>query len=232
MSSSREIIKIPVEELTLIEANFKRYTGFDTSDIPEKYGDAVLNAKVSLLSSVEVVAAYQFADIAQKKTDSVTLDAGVTFIGDLPPRVLEHSSTVLCFVSTLTGYDEFISKEMDMMENVFADSWGTALIECVADYLQAKFNSALAAEHLKLTHMWSPGQYHFELENQRPLFALLKPEEFGLTLSDYCKMDPVKSVSGIFGVIPEAQKNTLLPCDFCHLSKTCPASRSGKCHTA
>jgi 5-methyltetrahydrofolate--homocysteine methyltransferase len=44
-----------------------------------------------------------------------------------------------------------------------------------------------------------------DLEQQRPLFALLEPERIGITLSESCQMEPEQSVSAIVVHHPEAK---------------------------
>jgi len=229
MASNRVIIEIPMNELTQQDEYFKRHTGIDLVDIPEKYGNSVLNAQKNIEDLLKIRAVYQYTDIAEYTESSVILSTGEVLSGKIPPLLLKDSSQVICLIVSLLGYEELLNKTTDIMENCFLDPWGTTYIEVAAEWIKNKLRHDLAAENLKTTHLWSPGQHGFDLINQRALFQVLKPEEIGCTLAKSCKIIPLKSISGIIGVIGENVISTILPCDFCTLKETCPASKSGNC---
>ena len=228
MNANRVVIEIPMNELRQQGEYFKRHTGIDLADIPEKYGDSVLQAQKSI-ESLKIRAVYQCADIAEQSDRAVTLSTGEVLAGKIPPMLLKDSAQVVCLVVSLTGYEALLVQTEDIMENCFLDSWGSTYIEVAAEWVLDRVRRDLAAENLHTTHMWCPGQHEFDLTNQRALFQLLQPEEIGCTLAKSCKMIPVKSISGIVGVIGENTVSTILPCDFCTLQPTCPASKSGNC---
>lgn len=228
MKSGLKIIEIPFNELTKLNTYFKRHSGIDMSDIPEKYGDSIINAKNLIEKSLKAFVVYTYADIDRMDADSVVLTTGENFTGKIPPLILQNSSKVFCFVASLKGYAQLEKQVEDTMENYFLDTWGTAYIENAVEWIKDMLRYQLAIKHLKPTNLWSPGQYQFDLVNQRALFQLLKPESIGCSLEKSCKMNPLKTLSGIIGVISEDIVNTLLPCDFCSLSNNCAGSKKSE----
>jgi hypothetical protein len=62
---------------------------------------------------------------------------------------------------------------------------------------------------------YSPGYCGWDVTGQRRLFAYLRPERIGLTLTDSCLMQPLKSVSGVFLAGPKAMHRFRPDYDFC-----------------
>jgi cobalamin-dependent methionine synthase I len=65
---------------------------------------------------------------------------------------------------------------------------------------------------------YSPGYCGMALSEQRTLFDLFRDFDVGVTLSDSCLMQPLKSVSGLIGLGPsERVQESGSPCDRCEL---------------
>jgi len=62
---------------------------------------------------------------------------------------------------------------------------------------------------------YSPGYCGWNLTGQRALFAALDPGAIGITLSDSCLMEPVKSVSGVVVIGPARIHDFNDDYDFC-----------------
>jgi hypothetical protein len=62
---------------------------------------------------------------------------------------------------------------------------------------------------------YSPGYCGWDVTGQRKLFAYLKPERIGLTLTESCLMQPLKSVSGVIIAGPRAIHRIRPTYDFC-----------------
>jgi len=226
MLTKKHILTIPKTELTQVYDYFKKHTNIDYPNVPKKYGSAVTNAYNFLVEELEIDAVIQCFDVAAIREDQVILKNNEQFSGKMPGRILENSEKVLCFVSTVRNFDSKYKMLTDSMENYFFDCWGSAFIENAESWLKDYISHGLAPLKLKRTHVWNPGQHQFELKNQRTIFRLLNPEDIGVHLSAKMKMNPVKSVSGIMGVINQNETNDLNPCDFCSLHKTCQVSKT------
>jgi hypothetical protein len=62
---------------------------------------------------------------------------------------------------------------------------------------------------------YSPGYCGWDVSGQRKLFAYLRPEPIGLTLTESCLMQPLKSVSGVLIAGPKAIHRFRPAYDFC-----------------
>ncbi len=224
METNRTLIRKPLAEITHAEEFFRRLSGIDPANVPEKYGDAVTRAREILLSRAEAVLLMRRVSILARSDDEVQLEHGATLRGAMPPRVLAGAEEVICFVGTLAG---FSAESDDMMEEYFIDTWGSAYIEAAQARLAGEVQDALAKEGNMRTHLWCPGQHQFELANQAALFQLLSPEDVGCTLTKRFMMMPTKSVSGIMGIVPLGTEGLLRPCDFCRFRPTCPSTQQG-----
>ena len=227
MKREREIIRKKAAELTNAAEFFEKHAGFHPDDAPAKYGGGVQAAWKAINDQLEVAILFDCEEIKEICENEVVLVSGISFTGEMPPRILKDSDSVFSYVITLCGFEELKNTMTDIMALYFMDAWGTAFAEAGQAWLGKYVKSLLEEEGLTRTHLWSPGQHEFSLANQRSLFSILKPEEVGCTLTKTLMMVPVKSVSGIMGGTSPEVKDHLLPCDFCKLGATCPASKRG-----
>lgn len=206
---------------------FQKLSGIDLTNIPEKYGSSVEDAQKKIVENLKIGIVYQYDNIESVEKDEVVLACGERYTGDMPCRILKDSRQVVSFVISLYGYNEMVDKTEDIMEQYFLDTLGSAYVEAAQGWLGRHILEQLRGEGLSRTHLWSPGQHQFALSNQKTLFCILRPEDIGCSLTENLMMNPVKSASGIMGVISKDIKNLLLPCDFCPHGSTCPASKRG-----
>jgi len=227
MKKEREVIIKRCDELTNAPEFFEKHAGFPPEDAPAKYGDGVETARKAINDNLEVVIMFNCEDVKEIGDDLVLLDSGFQFFGDMPPRILKDSDRVINYIITLSGFDKLKNSMTDIMAQYFMDAWGTAFVEAAQDWFGEYVKMELKKEGLQRTHLWSPGQHNFGLRNQKTLFGILTPEDYECTLTRTLMMVPVKSVSGIIGITTPDVKKHLLPCDFCKLAATCPASKRG-----
>ena len=196
---------------------FKATSKVDPADVPKRFAKYVMPARKLVEENCSVAITCDWF-----KLDEVPLT------GEMPARVFAGCDRVLCYVATLRGYEELCKSEElqdEMLLSFFVDSWGRAFVEAATTVI-----GDLADEEAKdcggtRTHSWCPGQHNFDLSNQRVLFALLKPEEIGCTLSDSLLMHPIKSASGVVGVMTDGEAELIKPCDFCPHTETCPSHK-------
>ena len=227
MEKDRMILRKRLDELVDVAPFFKKISGIDVNDIPEKYGDDVTDAQKLLLEECEMAIVYKVSDIKSIEEAAVVLTDGVKLTGEMPPKILNDSKQLISCLITLRKFTEVAEKADDIMIQYFLDAWGSAYVECAQAWLGKYIKEELEKKGLSRTHLWSPGQHRFDLQNQGAIFELLKPEEVGCTLTKNYLMVPVKSGSGIWGIVDKNIKNILLPCDFCSFGTTCPSSKRG-----
>ena len=226
MELDKRILEIELKSLEpMVNKYFKRLSGIDVEAVPEKYGDTVIRAKSTVRDNLKIYIVYKCDNIKEMSQEEVVLENGLTYSGKMPAKILKDAKQVITCVITLNGFQEIIDKESDFLVQYFMDTWGSAYVESAQEYFGKKMLEDLKKENMSRTHLWSPGQYGFELKNQNTIFELLKPEEVGCILTKNLMMIPVKSGSGIMGVISPDVTELLLPCDFCSLGASCPSSK-------
>ena len=231
MHTEKKIIKKQPNELFMFDTFFKKLTGVELEDIPEKYKDYVLETQKKVKDNTELVIFYKCENIETMDEDSVTLESGVKYTGELLPRILKNSKQVVTCLIALKGYEELRSDKDDVTTQYFLDAWGSAYVESAQAWLGNYIECLLESEGKMRTHLWSPGQHKFDLSNQRAIFDLLQPEAEGCGLTDSYMMTPIKSGSGFWGVTDIGTKEMLLPCDFCKCAEKCPTVKIGCAET-
>jgi hypothetical protein len=88
---------------------------------------------------------------------------------------------------------------------VMLDSVGSAAAESLAEYANDLLCQAALAQDLRITNRISPGYAGWDAAEQAALFRLCPGEPIGVALNSACFMTPVKSISFLVGVGPEAR---------------------------
>jgi hypothetical protein len=115
--------------------------------------------------------------------------------------------------------DFALAYTLDAIASVAADD--------AADLTERRYAAALRADGWDTPDgdvlRYSPGYCGWDVTGQRRLFAYLQPEAIGLTLTESCLMQPLKSVSGVMIAGPRAIhrfRPTYPFCDRCE-TRTC-----------
>ncbi|MBO4365928.1 MAG: hypothetical protein J5804_06535 [Eggerthellaceae bacterium] len=226
MNENRQIRYIELSDIPDVEAFFERHTGIDMSaEIDEKYDTAVTDGRKAIDSSCRIAMVYDRLGIEERDNDSVLLSSGHRLTGKMVSRAMEHANEMYLFVMMVDGYSDFTAD--DIMVEYFGDTWATSYVEAAQAMFAKEISGLVEREGLKRTHVWSPGQATFGLQNQRVLFDILSPEDIGCTLTRRMMMVPVKAESGVIGVMPPDAEESLKPCDYCTYKATCPGSNRG-----
>jgi hypothetical protein len=126
---------------------------------------------------------------------AVTLGQG---IGDALARLFAAEDFALAYT-------------LDALASVAADG--------AAEVAERRFEADVRARrrpaHDTVALRYSPGYCGWDVTGQRRLFAALHPERIGLTLTDSCLMQPLKSVSGVLIAGPRDIHRFPPTYDFC-----------------
>ncbi len=107
-------------------------------------------------------------------------------------------------------------KRGDYLQGMIADVTASRAVENVA----AQCGTLICAEAGRLD-LWasgriSPGYGKWDTSGQRPVFELLDPSPIGVSLNDYCMMEPKKSISFIVPFVEgEPDREEEPPCHAC-----------------
>ena len=223
----KTIIAISMEELTGVDRAFARHAQVNMDKLPKAYAGLVEKTREACLKAVKPAGVVRSVKIREVAEDGVllegdegeTLEIRSTFMTELMRDCFE----AVWFAATLNGFNELLAASGDLMEQFFLEAWGSAFASRAAMYTSDYAREILNKEGLCYTSAWEPGQHGFDIHNQQTAFALLRPEEIGLTLTESMLMIPAKSVTGLFGIAEKEQRD-LIPCDYCELRATCPSA--------
>jgi hypothetical protein len=88
---------------------------------------------------------------------------------------------------------------------VMLDAVGSAAVESLAEHANDLFCQEALGRGLQVTNRISPGYAGWETAEQAKLFRLCPGAPIGVTLNPACFMTPIKSISFLVGLGPEAR---------------------------
>lgn len=179
----------------------------------------------SLLARVATLAtpryAFQIFEGEARKDCVCIRDSDPLETGSVLTSLLQNSTRFALFAATVgenfRTYQEEVNSENNILKSYLLDVIGTCAVEKTGDCLETSLKEIIGEE--KHTNRFSPGYCGWHLSGQRTLFRLMGGTPCGITLSDVCLMNPIKSISGIIGVGTDVVQNKY-GCHYCEM-KTC-----------
>lgn len=140
--------------------------------------------------------------------------------GSIIAKQFRQASKLVIFACTAgpgirERYDRYTA-EGDYLKAFFVDTLGTVAVEKATDKIHDFIRHHYLKEGLHGTNRYSPGYCGWSVREQHALWSFLPPDYCGITLTDSACMQPIKSVSGIIGLGPNARKNPY-SCSICEL---------------
>jgi hypothetical protein len=162
---------------------------------------------------------YRFIGIDSIREDSVRLKGGITLTSQKLSKSLIHCEEIVCFVGTigprLEGEIKRLTKRNRVSQAYILDAMGSVAVENMVDDFQRHMVQALKPTQKGTTLRFSPGYCDWPLTEQKKLFRLFESHDLNVTLTDSCLMQPCKSISGLFGVIPFQAHTSAAPFNPC-----------------
>ena len=183
----------------------------------------ILESSLDKLAEVcEIRAEYQvFEDFKfLEKENAFNLEGKRFEVGKLFSASLKNVENVAVFTCTLgKKADELTANEEDLLNAYVLDVASTEIIEATARYIENEILQEAKEEQNTLTNRYAPGYCGWDLQEQHKLFQLLGENYCGIELTSNVLMQPVKSLSGIFG-IGKNVKHVKYACQLCN-SQNC-----------
>ena len=147
---------------------------------------------------VSAQAAFRVCYIDEKLEDAVIID-GIRFNSRILRKNLEKVGRVFPHVITIgSRLEQRADASKDLLEKYYLDQIGNIALSKARKHLEDYLRSKFALDGLSYM---SPGSLEdWPIEEQRPLFSILKGGEvsLGVELTQFLLMIPRKSVSGIY----------------------------------
>jgi hypothetical protein len=174
---------------------------------------------------------YRRIPVQAVKDDSVHLGDGQVLKSRKLSRVMKDCKDVICFVATIgPSVETEIKKLMDkkkLSEAYILDSMGSVAVEDIVEKFHTNMGNNLRAKEQGVTFRFSPGYCDWPIADQKKLFSIFNAQKLDVHLNDSCIMQPRKSISGIFGLLPLNSapcRGPCNPCDECN-KRGCIARR-------
>ena len=191
-------------------------------DMREMMSDVLESSLEKLAEVCEIRAEYQvFEDFDFLKTENAFSLGQERFeVGKLFSASLKNVENIAVFSCTLgEKADELTAKEEDLLNAYVLDVASTEIVEATARYIENKILQEAKKEENTLTNRYAPGYCGWDLQEQHKLFELLGDNYSGIKLTKDALMQPVKSLSGIFG-IGKNVRHVKYACQLCN-SQNC-----------
>ncbi len=216
----KRILSIPPRSVGRIRTIFGRYSGFDSIPRTPDVDAWIGRTEAEALRSLSVEAVCLLEPVMETNEAGVRTASGIFFPSPRMGEVLDGACGMAAMALRLRG-EEALSGRGDFADQMLYDLWANAVLETAASDLRVSLKREFRDRGFFVTPTWSPGQNGIDLSNQVPLFKLLHPEEIGITLGPGNLMEPLKSVTQLFGCGWEVLRGQLVPCDFCDSRSAC-----------
>jgi hypothetical protein len=113
----------------------------------------------------------------------------------------EYAALFVCTAGALfTDLTHHFNSRVDLLEAYIVDAIGSLTVEKAMDKIQHNLAQWAIGKQMSISNRYSPGYCNWHLSSQQDLFGLIGENPSGVSLTDSCLMQPIKSVSGIIGI--------------------------------
>ncbi len=205
------------DEVGLSSIHVERALGYRGAP-PQHFLDLIHQAMEGIRPLVKIQGGYRWVE--QFYTDGMhcVIQDKHFQTGRIIASQLRNAESSAIFVCTVGPEIEKWSKELiqkgDLTLGYIVDATASELVELAMDKIQNQLEFQMHALGLGITNRFSPGYCGWPVSEQHLLFSLL-PEKFcGVVLTPSALMVPIKSISGVIGMGPKAQRMEY-PCKKC-----------------
>lgn len=206
------------DEVGLQSIHVEKALGYQNEPAPGYFLDLIQQAMEGIRPLAKIQGGYRW--IEKFHTDGVqcVIQEKIFQTGRIIASQLRNAESIAIFVCTagpeIEKWSKTLMQQGDMTLGYIVDTTASELVELAMDKIQNHMESEMQHFGLGITNRFSPGYCGWSVSEQHFLFSLL-PEKFcGVTLTPSALMVPIKSVSGIIGIGPRAQKMEY-PCKKC-----------------
>ena len=219
----RQTFDIPITEFEGLDDMFFKLIEMKKEKALKRFSAQYEETRQRIFDSVTVRGICDSFAVDTISEESIRLVDGTTIRSEMLSHLFSGAEEIVFAAITVLSYDELAESESDNLKQLFYDGWGSAIADCGHTWLRNKIKNQLSDTGASVSFPWSPGQHEVDIKLQRELFALLRPEDIGITLSPSLMMHSQKSVSSFIGIGRDVEES-LRACDFCRLRETCPAA--------
>ena len=212
-------------DLNIGSGQIEKIIGYDPGTAPEPIPELITTALKSAGEYAEIRGVYlTTADYKVIKSDALIRSNGHFFqTGKIVTNYISKADQFIFFLMTAGKGIELQAQKYlsgsDPLLGYIYDVIGSLTVEVSVDKTLKKIEEDFLQDGLMISNPYSPGYCGWPVTDQQKFFALFNDNTCGITLSDTCLMNPIKSISGIIGVGKNIRKQPY-SCEICDL-KNC-----------
>lgn len=215
--------QIPFARLELSRADIYLMMGSGAYD-PDPQMQQLIEQTITHVSGwCQPQFSYRLFEISERSANALVVDGCRLTTGPIITHYMRDADYLAVFIATAGAqYQQWFEQEAhsgDILREFVAHNIGSEIAEAAGRYMGQTLAAECAAKGLVTGNPYSPGYCGWDITDQRILFALMRTATCGVTLSDSCLMNPIKSVSGIIPV-GRAVKKEAYGCEICN-KKSC-----------
>jgi alkylhydroperoxidase/carboxymuconolactone decarboxylase family protein YurZ len=154
--------------------------------------------------------------------DRIIFENGLALNSRNLAMITHKATTACCFVATLgPRIDREINALMQagkLSEAFLLDTAASLAIEDTVEMFCSSMHTTARQQGNAATIRFSPGYCDCRVNEQKTLFELVSAEKIGVKLTESALMQPRKTISGIFGIVPARNMEhyqAYVPCREC-----------------
>jgi hypothetical protein len=198
------------------------HLGYDRTSVPEFANEIIqeiLHCIPSLVSPQCTISIFDEKNVSFDKI-SMTCMQDTFLTQPIITKRLRSASTVAFFVCTIgKQFEEWSKHEIDsgdLLKGYIIDHIASEVVERIADQMELRLDEIIIKRGWERTNRYSPGYCDWSVSEQHKLFSYFPLNPCGVTLTESALMIPIKSVSGVIGLGPNAIRRDY-ECSLCKL---------------
>ena len=195
-------------QVKITEQEVLRYLGYQKNFIPEINPEIkkIIREEIALIYPLlENKGIYQFLEITSILANGVisTSHGYHLLVNKKIIDLLENAENLFLAVVTIGPKLEQAVKEKfrqgQYLRAMVLDAAGTVAVKTAGQWLNHFIEQRNSQEGFMFSRYFEPGSGDWDIQEQKMIFEILKPETIGVTLNPSCMMSPAKSLSWILG---------------------------------
>jgi hypothetical protein len=223
----RNTLAIDTAEITPDAAAVRRSLGYDRHTTPDARIAALMEIALAQFAEhaapagiISEVGTDEFADIYR----GLGKNEPLTPVAEIYPRANHLALMAVTVGAEVSTRISQLFEARDFALASILDAAASEGAERAADLVQAHWEELLSArlggEHDMRLLRYSPGYCGWHISGQKALFAALRPQEIGISLSESFLMVPIKSVSAVIVAGPGEIHEFAMEYGFCAACQT------------
>jgi hypothetical protein len=223
LTDSTRVYAVPAGELTVDRARLERILGYDKTPAPEpvvSFLDEAINITADYIDP-QCALRILPPELCSFSKRSITV-GGVEFVTQpIISKRLKSCEALAIFVCSIGPRMEqqarLLMEAGKMLEGFLLDQVASEIVEQAADWTEQKLSEIVIPMGWKMTNRYSPGYCKWSVAEQHKLFSFFPPRVCGIELTKSSLMIPIKSVTGVIGIGPKAERDAY-ECTICDMS--------------